>query len=587
MSSPAPDIVPEKDDNGSETGISTLAPGTITTPNGGGTDSDSTTAADQASPIVGGKQPFHPSRDFLLAFSALCVVTLAIAFDATSISVALPIMSSALGGTALEAFWSGTSFLLASTVLQPTVAGLSNFLGRKSMIYVASALFTAGSLIAALANNFTVILVGRTIQGVGGGGLIALTEVVITDLVPLAHRGTWLSALSAMWSVGTVTGPLIGAGFAQNITWRWIFYINLPVIGLGLLFVILFLNQEAIPGAILSKLGRFDWVGCFLFTASSTGFLFGLTTGGVMYAWDSWRVILPLVLGPVGLGTFWWWEFKSGFVNEPLIHRGLFTNWSMVLTYVLALLHGMILWSLLYFLPLYYQGVKFYAPITSAVALLPQTLTVAPAGAVVGIVAGITGIYRPSIWIGFFLTTFGSGLLLLLQPDTSVAQWIFLNVPVGIGTGMLFPAMGLSIQAACEPALNGEAAAFYSFVRTFGQSVGVAISGVIFQNVFRQKLDELAAFAHVAFEYSRDATAVVTIINTMPDSQDRRDLVVAFNEALHVLWISLIAFAAAGLVISVFIRGYSLNQEHVTAQGLVQSDGERSGNELSDQEKRV
>lgn len=130
--------------------------------------------------------------------SALMMLSLAVAFDATSLSIALPKVSAALGGTALEAFWAGTSFLLASTVLQPTMAGLSNIFGRKYLIYVSSFLFGAGSLIGALANNFTVLLAGRTIQGIGGGGLIALTEVVVTDLVPLEHRGTWFSLLSLM-----------------------------------------------------------------------------------------------------------------------------------------------------------------------------------------------------------------------------------------------------------------------------------------------------------------------------------------------------------------------------------------------------
>ena len=115
-----------------------------------------------------------------------------------------------------------------------------------------------------------------------------------------------------------------------------------------MVFVILFLNQAKIPGGVLEKLGRFDWIGCFLFTASSTGFLFGLTTGGVMYAWDSWRVLLPLIVGPVGLGLFWWYEIRLA--KEPLIHRGMFNNLDMIVTYVLALLHGMVLWSLLYFL---------------------------------------------------------------------------------------------------------------------------------------------------------------------------------------------------------------------------------------------
>lgn len=298
--------------------------------------------------IVNDKPVFRPTRDFVLAFSALCVLGLACAFDATTLSVALPTMSAALGGTALEAFWSGTSFLLASTVLQPTVASLSNIFGRKLLIYLSSALFAAGSLIAALAGNFSIVLAGRTVQGVGGGGILALTEVVITDLVPLAFRGQWLSMLSGVWSIGTVTGPLIGAGFAQDVTWRWIFWINLPVIAIGVVFVVLFLHQTEVPGDIMSKLKRFDWPGSVLFTVSSTAFLFGLTTGGVMYEWSEWRVLLPLIIGPFGLVAFAYWEFR--FASEPIIHRGVFNNWDMVASYILTVFHGMILWSVLYFL---------------------------------------------------------------------------------------------------------------------------------------------------------------------------------------------------------------------------------------------
>lgn len=298
--------------------------------------------------MVTDKPVFRPTRDFVLAFSALCVLGLACAFDATTLSGALPTMSAALGGTALEAFWSGTSFLLASTVLQPTVASLSNIFGRKLLIYLSSALFAAGSLIAALAGNFSVVLAGRTVQGVGGGGILALTEVVITDLVPLAFRGQWLSMLSGVWSIGTVTGPLIGAGFAQDVTWRWIFWINLPVIAIGVAFVVLFLHQTEVPGDIMSKLKRFDWLGSVLFTVSSTGSLFGLTTGGVMYEWSEWRVLLPLILGPFGLVAFAYWELR--FASEPIIHRGVFNNWDMVASYILTVFHGMILWSVLYFL---------------------------------------------------------------------------------------------------------------------------------------------------------------------------------------------------------------------------------------------
>ncbi|CAK7209612.1 hypothetical protein SBRCBS47491_000502 [Sporothrix bragantina] len=523
--------------------------------------------------MVGDKAVFKASRSFYLAFSALLVLTIAVALDATTLSVALPTISAALGGSALEAFWSGTSFLLASTVLQPTVAALSSIFGRKYMIYLMIIFFAAGSLVAALANNFSVLIAGRTIQGVGGGGLVALTEVVVTDLVPLAFRPTWFSTLSAMWSIGTVTGPLIGAGFAQNVSWRWIFYINLPLIGAGLAFVVLFLHQAKIPGGILHKLGRFDWVGSVLFTAASTAFLYGLTTGGVANPWSSYKVLVPLIIGPVAVIFFGYYEFY--WAKEPIINRRIFNNRDMLLTYVMTVLHGAILWSLLYFLPLYYQGVQGYKPIISAVAVLPETLTVAPAAAAVGIIAGITGHYRWSLWVGWFLTTLGSGLLLLLGPNTSIPAWIWLNVPVGIGSGMLFPAMGLSIQAACEPELNAQATAFFSFLRTLGQSIGVAISGVIFQNSFHKKLAAIPAFESVAEQFSRDATSVVSVINAMAPSPERVQLVKAYSDSLRVIYISLVAFSGFCFILTLAIRGYSLNQEHVTNQGLIDKAAEK------------
>ncbi|UQC88250.1 major facilitator superfamily transporter [Colletotrichum lupini] len=518
-----------------------------------------------------GKVVFKPSREFLLAFSALCAIALAVAFDATTLSVALPTMSVALGGTALEAFWSGTSFLLASTVLQPTVAGLSNIFGRKALVYVSALLFAVGSIVGALANNFHVVIAGRTIQGVGGGGILALTEVIITDLVPLAVRGQWFSLLSAVWSVGTVTGPLIGAGFAQNISWRWIFWINLPIIAIGAVMIFFFLKQAKVPGHIGTKLKKFDWLGSFLFTAGSTSFLFGISTGGVMYEWASFRCLLPMILGVFILVAFGFWELK--FAPVPMIDKGIFNNWTMVANYIMTVFHGMILWSILYFLVLYYQAVKDYSVVVSAVAALPESLTVAPSAMAVGLIAGVTGRYRWSLWAGWVMITFGAGLMCLMRPDTSVPAWIWLNIPIGLGTGMLFPAMALSIQAACEPALNGQAAAFYSFLRTFGQSVGVAVSGVIFQNAFRNRLLDIPSLADVAEEYSRDATIVVGVIKRMPKGDAMRaDLVEAYCDALRAIWISLIAFGGFCMLISVTVKKYSLEQEHVTDQRLVTSD---------------
>jgi hypothetical protein len=208
--------------------------------------------------------------------------------------------------------------------------------------------------------------------------------------------------------------------------------------------------------------------------------------------------------------------------------------------------------------------------VQSGVAVLPETLTVAPAAGFVGFLSAKYGRWRWGVWLGWVLTTLGAGLLYLLEPDTTTGQWIGLNLPIGLGTGILFTAVTLQIQSSADPAFNGEAVAFMSFIRVFGQSLGVATSGVIFQNAFKSKLVDTGVPQLVAQAdaYSKDATAMVVVIQGMPASALRTALIGAYNEGLRVIWISLISFAGAGLLIGLYIKGYSLEQEHLSNQKL-------------------
>jgi len=209
---------------------------------------------------------------------------------------------------------------------------------------------------------------------------------------------------------------------------------------------------------------------------------------------------------------------------------------------------------------------------------------------IVGIVCATTGRYRWALWIGWGFTTLGSGLLILLNPGTSIPGWIFLNFAVSIGTGMLFPAMGLAVQAAGRPQDAGHAAAFYAFIRTFGQSIGVAIGGVIFQNQIKQKLMSYPLLAPMAAEYSKDATALVGVIKSMADGIEKTQLTQAYADSLKTIWIVMCALSAVAFVASMFTKGYSLNQEHKTlqrykshadavAQAQAQDEESGSGNE--------
>lgn len=370
---------------------------------------------------------FKPDWRFFVAFASLCVIVLMAALDATSLSVAIPKITSQLNGSAIEGFWSGTSFLLTSTVLQPVYGSFSDIFGRKTMIYLALVLFTVGAIVAAVAQDMTTLLAGRVVQGSGGGGIYVLSEIVITDLVPLRFRGNFFSLIAAMWAIGSVSGPVIGGAFSEDVSWRWIFWINLPFIGIGAPMIVMFLLLHFKTSSLGQKLARIDWVGTLLFIAATTGFLIPVTWGGVNFAWTSWHTLVPLLVCGVGLVFFIVWEER--FASDPLIRMRIFKNRTAAATYFSDTIHGLILWCALYCksslasiclrerilanvsnksdMPLYYQAVKGQSPIISGVDLFPTTFTVAPCAIFVGAAITKLGVYRWAIWTGWTLTTLG------------------------------------------------------------------------------------------------------------------------------------------------------------------------------------
>jgi EmrB/QacA subfamily drug resistance transporter len=530
---------------------------------------------------------FKPDAYFYAAFGTLSVITLVAALDATSLAVAIPvsievpflryeltydsqIVAQKLNGTAIEAFWSGTGFLLAATVLQPIFASLSNFFGRKNLALAAMVFFTLGAIIAGVAKNFSMLIAGRAVQGIGGGGIIVITEIIATDMVPLRERGKWFGFISSMWAVGSVLGPVIGGAFSQNVTWRWIFYINLPFCGIAFVAIPLFIRLTQRKSSIAEKLRRIDWIGIALFIASATSFLIPISWGGVIYEWNSWHTIVPLVLGACGLVAFGFYEHYGA--KEPMINTVIFNNRTTTLTYFTTFFHGMLLWCLLYFLPLYFEAVKSYSPVLAGVACFPLSFTVAPVSVVVGFVASITGQYWWALVLGWVLTTAGSGLLYLLHVDTSVAGWIFITLVVGIGMGMLFPSMGFSIQASAPSKHMAISVAMFSFFRLFGQTVGVAIGGVIFQNEMKKKLLAYPDLASKAVEYSQDAASLVQLIKAMPASSQKSELQQAYVNSLQVVWLVCCGFSGLCLIAVLFTKRYSMDRDLETEQSYKKRD---------------
>ncbi|CAG8222450.1 unnamed protein product [Penicillium salamii] len=504
------------------------------------------------------------SQRFTLTIVALASVSLTVSLSSTSMSNAVPVITSQFHGTDVQAFWSGTANLLCSAVFQPAFAVFSYIFGRKPLFIIASLLFLAGSALATGSQNFDVLLVARSIQGFGGGGLLTLSEILIADLTPLSERGKWIGILSMMWAIGCVTGPVVGGALAHRNVWRWIFALNLPLASISLTLICISVQPRTYSTSFYEestkqKLGRVDWIGFGLFIPSISSFLIPLTWGGELFDWKSWHTLVPLLVGVAGLAAFVIYEMFIA--KEPFLLKTIFRDWNAKLVYVQTFLHGLIVWCLLYYLPLYYQAVKSYSALMSGVALLPETFSITLAAGLVGFVIASTGRYREVLTAGWVIATTSLGTLYLLDVHTAIYQWVLINFFVGMGTGSLFTSLNLAVQSNIAPHEVSHALGFFAFFRALGQAIGVAIGGATFDNIFRSKLGQNAEIAAYQDQLSKGAAALIEILKTIPDSDPRKPaLIQTYADSLRLLWPVMCGCAGLALLFSLFIRHHNLRR---------------------------
>lgn len=232
----------------------------------------------------------------------------------------------------------------------------------------------------------------------------------------------------------------------------------------------------------------------------------------------------------------------------------------------------MLLWCVLYYQPFYFEAIKNYSPIKTGVALFPQTFTVAPASIAMGIIAAVTGRYRWGTWAGWSLTTLGFGLLIYLDLNTSAPAWILISVVGGVGTGLLFASMALAVQASSTNKTMSDAVILFAFFRAVGQTLGVAIGGVVFQNVMKRKLLTYPSLAAKAEEYVRDSSSLVEIIKGMPASDDKTFLLTSYMDGLRGIFIFCTALAGVALVASFWTEGLPLDRPLESDQGFIHQE---------------
>ncbi|KAK8002396.1 hypothetical protein PG989_002115 [Apiospora arundinis] len=458
---------------------------------------------------------WSPTRHELLIMLTLSIISLMVALDACIIVTSLSAMVTDLGGNTTQGFWIGTSYLLVNAVTMPFIASLSDIFGRPLCLAAALVFFTAGTLVCSLAHSVGAMLVGRSIQGVGGGGIVVLSLIIFTDIVPLRHRPKWYGTVLGAWSLGTCLGPICGGLIAEHTTWRWVFYIMFPFCAFGLIAVPALLTLAPRTATIAEKLARVDWIGSAIFTGSATSFLVAISWGGSQHPWDSVATLVPLCVGLAGLVATYVWE--AYFAKEPFLRRSLFWRFSSIATYFCGAIQGLVIYGQLYYGPLYFLSVQGYGPTHAGLALFPVMFTLVPGSIITGALVTRLNNYRWAIWIGWVLCAVGSGLTVLWDLDTPVWQWVITLIIVGLGHGAILNAQNFATQAMCKPGEEGAAAGMYGFVRQFGTAVGVGIGGSAFQNVMAKKLE----WEGLPSSLADNAEAFVETLRKMPDGTPR------------------------------------------------------------------
>lgn len=363
-----------------------------------------------------------------------------------------------------------------------------------------------------------------------------------------------------------------------NFSQRWIFWINIPFAVISLIMVPLFMKLKLVPGTILHKLKRVDWVGTTICIAAATSTLIPITWGGVQYAWNSWHTLVPLLVGLAGLAGLLVYEKRVA--PEPIIRLDLLRSYNMAYSLFATMINALIVYGALYFLPLYYEAVQGYTPIISGVALFPATFTFAPVAAISGIIISKTGDFRVVTWVGWIAATLELGVMCLLEVNTTMVQWIFLSLCAGTGLGLLYTSLAIINQAASDEDGIAFAVTMFIFARSLGQCLGVAICGAIFQNQMKQQLLKIPSLSAQAVEYSRDATSLVQVIKLMPDGSDRKsNLLLSYANSLKIVWAVMCALSGVAMLGSFFIRKVSLDRVHHTEQEL-QDGNEKKRNHI-------
>jgi len=408
-----------------------------------------------------------------LIFTALVLVLLLASLDQTIVSTALPTIVGDLGGLS-HLSWVVTAYLLAATITGPLYGKLGDLYGRKRILQSAIVIFLIGSALCGLSQNMVGLIAFRALQGLGAGGLFVITLAVVADVIPPRERGRYQGYFGAVFGVSTVIGPLLGGFFVDNLSWRWIFYVNVPI-GIVALAVI----AAAFHASAEHRAHAMDYLGAVLLAGALSAIVLFTSLGGTTYGWGSTQILVLIALSIVLLPAFVFVESRA---SEPILPLSLFRNRTFAVTSAVGFIVGLALFGAVTYLPLYLQITKGLSPTRSGLQLTPLMAGLLITSIVSGQLITRFGRYRLFPIAGTAVMAVAMALLAMLTFGTPVWVSLAYMVVLGLGLGMVMQVLVLAVQNAIEPENVGVATSGSTLFRQVGGSIGVSLFGAIFAN---------------------------------------------------------------------------------------------------------
>lgn len=500
-------------------------------------------------------------RVAIVVFS-LCMALFLAALDVTIIATALPTIAQRFEVTAAGYTWIGSGYLLAAAASAPVWGKISDIFGRKAIILAANVIFMAGSLIAALAVSAGMLIGARVIQGIGGGGLVILVYVCIGDLFSMRERPKYYGIIGMVWAFASGVGPIVGGAFTEKVSWRWCFYINLPLDGISLIFLTFFLKLSNPRTPLVEGLKSIDWIGVVTIVGGVVMFLYGMGSGGTTHPWDSAFVLCLIIFGVVAIALFF--VNESRYAKYPVIPLRLFRDSSNLAALGVCFIHGFVFIGGSYYLPLYFQIVLAASPILSGVYLFAMVITFSFVSGATGLFIKKTGMFREPIWAGLIFMTLGYGLLIDLPDHAGWAKIIVYQIIIGIGVGPNFQSPLIALQSRLKGHDVAVGTATFGSIRNLATSISIVLGGVIFQNELQNHQSTLAAALgpRVASQlasssFGSSAGQLAKLPQAQKDVLDR-----VFTASLQKVWIFYTASSALGICMSLFVKKKELSKIH-------------------------